>query len=115
MGRAQRDRGGTKAGGVDIRRSPRTVVRKMKQSSLGVETPNQSELKSSRKRKAVRYEDDPSYIEEEEVENEKEQQKKVPGYRCSALFVAELMEQLSPKKNWLGQYYRVFSTGKFGR
>lgn len=85
-----------------MRRSPRRSVRKVKMASGDDEDKAKPDVQKSQKRKAVRYEDNPSYSDEEVMENESEKQKKVPGYRCSSLLVAELMEKLSPKqKGWV--------------
>lgn len=102
MGRVKNDKCGNEEEDVIMRRSPRISVRKVKIASGEVGKKAKQNVQKTRKRKAVRYEDDPSYSDEEVMENESEQQKKVPGYRCSSLLVAELMDKLSSKqKGWV--------------
>ena len=77
MGHTQQGSSGNKGKSVDMRRSPRTYVRKTRMSSGSIEQNYTPEKKNSRKRKAVVNEDDPSYSEEEELESDPGKQKKV--------------------------------------
>ena len=78
MGRGKNEKNCDKEDEVVVKRAVRRSVRKVKMSSDGVGKKPEQEVGKKRKRKAVRYEEDPSYIDEEVLEeHESEQQRKV--------------------------------------